>query len=94
MCETVRMPGGGMGIICGRRHRRSKKPCAYPGCRYTVEVLCDAPTGPKGGTCDVGTCRQHAKRMGPDRDFCWKCAVAASKQRDLFGAEIVPFRRD
>ena len=78
MCERVALPGGGYAIVCGG-HRRSRKPCAYPGCKAFVEVECDHATA-DGKTCDRGTCRAHAKPIDRNVDWCWLCAREEAKR--------------
>lgn len=63
-CEYVRMPGGGVAIVChsGQRWKR----CA---CGTLAAVQCDYPAG-RGRTCDRYLCRSCAVSVGPDRDYC------------------------
>lgn len=81
MCERLTMPDGSVAIVCGG-HRGRRRPCTYPGCRRPGEIECDGPR-PNGKTCDRVTCRAHAKAIGPDRDLCWQCAIAARRQPSL-----------
>jgi len=58
------------GIACGRSPRRS---CSVPDCRNPATLRCDFPVrapSRKSTTCDRWLCRQHAKRVGTDRDYC------------------------
>lgn len=74
-CRTYRSADGKVNVfICGRRPTRK---CAL--CDRPSEVLCDFPV--KGKTCDKPCCRQHAKRVGEDRDYCVEHALADSASK-------------
>jgi hypothetical protein len=68
MCETVRLPGGGVAIVCGGRHRPRKR-CV--GCRMRAgDKLCDH-TNSDGKTCDAPICAGCAFHIpGKDLDYC------------------------
>ncbi len=62
------------GIVCGSSPRRS---CSVPDCRNHATFQCDFPVQratstrkAKPATCDRWLCAKHAKRVGPDRDYC------------------------
>lgn len=66
-CKTVALPDGGYAIVC--YSRRAPKKCHY--CGAPAPVLCDHPkVSSKNGTCDRPCCKQHSKRVGPDKDYC------------------------
>jgi len=70
-CEITRDAAGNLTtIVCSRGRRRAY--CEEPGCRRDSERLCDYPLrGEKAGkTCDRKLCGGHARRVGPDRDYC------------------------
>lgn len=71
-CEVVKLPDGGVAILCSRG-RRGVKRCAVAGCGRDAPYLCDFPlTGPKAGqTCDRPLCSVHARQVGPDRHYCY-----------------------
>jgi hypothetical protein len=82
MCERVALPGGGFAIVCGGRHKRQWcEDCIAAGRKTESEILCDGPppAGSRRKTCDRRCCRAHAKRIGPDRDLCTRCARAAAR---------------
>jgi hypothetical protein len=60
-CVEVRMPDGAVALV-----RMQIKRCQY--CTRPHTRLCDYPT--ETGTCDAPLCGQHARRVGPDRDYC------------------------
>lgn len=68
-CTPIKLPGGGVAIACtrGRRPRRT------PDCSCCTQregpLLCDFPIG-NGKTCDKPLCRDCARRVGPNRDYC------------------------
>jgi hypothetical protein len=64
-CKLMQLPDGTTAIVCGPRRKQTK--CAY--CNAPSTILCDFPIG-KGKTCDRPTCREHAKTIGDDRDYC------------------------
>jgi hypothetical protein len=69
VCETVRLPGGGSAIVCGRHRRRPK--CSAPGCSAPSEFQCDAPAPRrKSGTCDRHLCASHRTTPQDGVDFC------------------------
>lgn len=67
-CDVIDLPGGGRAII-----RRSRRPsCQF--CTREHTKLCDAKiaVGSVGHTrtCDAKMCDLHARRVGPDLDYC------------------------
>jgi hypothetical protein len=64
-CQVIRLPNGGMAIMCGGR--RKHRPCAL--CGRPSTLLCDYPTG-KGKTCDRALCRLCAVPQAADVDWC------------------------
>ena len=65
----IDLPGGGTAHvrICGRRPKLKK--CV--GCReISADLLCDAPVGLFGETCDAPVCHKCATHVGHDRDLC------------------------
>jgi len=90
MCDRVALPGGGFAIVCGghRRRRAYCEDCITAGRKTFADFECDgpAPAGSGRATCDRKCCRAHAKRIGPDRDLCTKCAVAAARDAKVIGA--------
>jgi hypothetical protein len=77
-CETVRLPGGGVAIVCSPRRRPRR--CQVRGCDRPGVRQCDFPTGP-GRTCDRYLCAAHAVPQGRGRDHCPDHPVS---QPDLF----------
>jgi hypothetical protein len=73
-CEWVKMPSGGMAMVCGPRQRRRK--CYVRGCPTPASFQCDFPIG--RGTCDRHVCAAHrsaqslplARTGGSGIDFC------------------------
>lgn len=65
-CSTVKLPGGGVAIVCGSR--QAKKHCKKCGAASTV--LCDFKATPESKTCDKPLCRRCAVNVGPDLDHC------------------------
>lgn len=81
-CDIVK-DGNVTAIVCGRG-RRAEPRCFVAACGRPSEVQCDWEIL-NGKTCDRHCCGRHAKRVGPNRDYCldhWvqagKPAVAAS----------------
>lgn len=68
-CTPIRMPGGGVAIVCDRRRRRRPPKCQIPGCERLGLLQCDFPL-PNGKTCDRYLCADHAVPQGPNRDYC------------------------
>lgn len=63
-------------IVCGRRDRRRK--CSF--CTSDSRLECDYPTSARAsGTCDKPLCQRHAKRVGPNRDYCHDHETAVVK---------------
>jgi hypothetical protein len=75
-CETVRLPGGGVAMVCGPRARppgsspgaKGPRKCYVPGCPTPAAFQCDFPTG--RGTCDRHVCAAHRSAQGTGVDFC------------------------
>lgn len=63
-CSTVKLPGGGVAIVCGPRRKQNL--CS---CRAYAKLQCDWPKE-GGGTCDKPICRSCARSAGPDTDYC------------------------
>jgi hypothetical protein len=65
-CDRVKLPGGGMAIVCSRSRRT-------PRCRWCTTTpgtfQCDWKLG-KGKTCDKYICAQHAQEVAPDKHLC------------------------
>lgn len=75
VCSTVKLPDGTVAIV---RHAKARAPkCRF--CFLTSTKLCDAIVGKTLGgdpiTCDAPICNTHARRVGPDKDFCPKHAA-------------------
>ena len=68
-CKVMSRNGRPVGFMCGSFPER--KPCQAPGCPNPVQVLCDFPAG-EGKTCDTAVCRGHCRKVGEDRDYCFK----------------------
>ncbi len=65
----IDLPGGGTAHVCIRGARPKPKQCPF--CkRIAADLLCDAPAGLFGETCDALICGQCATHVGPDRDLC------------------------
>lgn len=65
-CSVVKMPGGGVAIVCsrGRRHKR----CA---CGRTANRLCDWKVkGKRSGTCDEPLCERCTHSPASEKDLC------------------------
>lgn len=75
-CDIIRDgQGTPVGFVCGGRRRGKKEPCFVRDCIRHGEVLCDyvvARPRPdrKAVTCDRLCCRNHARRVGKDKDYC------------------------
>jgi hypothetical protein len=67
-CNTIRMPGGGTGIICTGRTRA--KPCQWCGSRSSL--LCDFPVvrNGKASTCNAPMCGSCGRPVGENLDYC------------------------
>lgn len=68
-CEHVKLPSGGVAIVCGRGPRPIK--CAHCGARG--RRLCDFVTEPA---------RNHALAKTCDKGLCDACAVSVGKGID------------
>lgn len=80
-CTPIKLPGGGMAIVCTRGRRT---PARCDACKARPhEVLCDFELyGAKAGkTCDRKLCRSCAVKDGPGRDFCYQHAVEIKRRR-------------
>ena len=64
-CETVKLPGGGAAIVCGRG-RRKYRCCA---CTLAGGLQCDWKVSPTK-TCDRFICPDHAKEVAPEKHLC------------------------
>lgn len=65
-CTYVKMPGGGVAIVCSRGRRHTK--CA---CGRTATLLCDWKVkGKKSGTCDVPICDRCTHSPAAGKDLC------------------------
>jgi hypothetical protein len=69
-CSWIKLPGGGVAIV---KHSKMRAPkCRFCPARSTK--LCDGLVGETLGgeliTCDAPICNAHARRVGPDKDFC------------------------
>jgi hypothetical protein len=64
-CENVKLPGGGMAIVCGRGRRGAR--CGW--CTQRAGLLCDWKVG-KGKTCDAKICNTHAQEVAPEKHLC------------------------
>lgn len=84
-CELVTLPGGGSGIVCGRRGSR---PSSCSVCGRPAERLCDFIVSRKGARrrkrCSVGLCSEHTSEPAPGKDLCPEHAAewARMKARD------------
>lgn len=64
-CETVRMPGGGMAIVCSSRRVPR---CA---CGRRAPLLCDWKVpSKKSGTCDAPLCNRCATAPAHEKHLC------------------------
>ena len=76
MCDRVRLPDGGVMILCGVRRGR-RPPCVH--CGQASAFECDGPPRTaKTTTCDrplCGRCRIH---VPPNFDFCHDHRAAAA----------------
>lgn len=68
-CNTVKLPGGGMAIICTRGQSRKLR-CSS--CSGVGNWLCDFPIerAGKATTCDRPICHRCTTRISGDRDLC------------------------
>lgn len=64
-CEIIKLPEGGTAIVC----MGGKRPVRCHFCGRTHTKLCDYPRGQ--GTCDLPLCDEHARSVGPNRDYCF-----------------------
>jgi hypothetical protein len=88
-CARVRLPGGGVAIVCGRGMRPRRR-CRC-GCDATLE--CDwkvggMPIGRGVKTCDAPICSAHAFEVGPDKHLC--PAHVTAYRRWLVDVQQVP----
>lgn len=68
-CERVRMPGGGVAIVCSRAPRRRR--CVGCGELTADARLCDARLKSRPGkTCDAVVCPACTTSPAPDKDLC------------------------
>ena len=65
--------------LSGKAKRNPPPQCRAPDatasdgvCRGMSSLLCDAPVGDEGGTCDMPLCDSCATEIGPDRHLCPK----------------------
>lgn len=56
------------------------EPCANDECGMDAVALCDFPVA-GGGTCDAAICPEHGKRVGANRDYCWKHVAMMKPKR-------------
>lgn len=82
-CEIIRDgQGAPMGFVCGGRRRGKREPCFVRDCRRPGEVLCDwivlrsAPNR-QPVRCSRLCCRNHARHVGKDTDYCLEHFVKA-----------------
>jgi hypothetical protein len=68
-CAHVRMPGGGVAIVCGRGMRRARR-CRH--CACDASFLCDGKIEALGtvNTCDRPICSAHAFEIAPEKHLC------------------------
>lgn len=80
-CSVVKMPGGGVAVVCsrGRRHARCR-------CGASATRLCDWKVeGKRSGTCDVPLCERCTHSPAAEKDLCpqhaaeWKARCAKTK---------------
>ena len=66
----------GTAIVCTRNQKPRCKDCGRES-----TLLCDYPvTTNKSGTCDRKCCRNHAVRVGENKDYCLPHARHSSKR--------------
>lgn len=67
-CARVRMPGGGVAIVCGDLPRARR--CRHCGCE--APFLCDGKIEAIGtvNTCNAPVCAAHAFEAAPDKHLC------------------------
>jgi len=67
-CNPVKLPAGGMAIVCTRGRR--VKQCSS--CSRAGDRLCDFPVERvgKAGTCDRSICHRCSTRISGERDLC------------------------
>ena len=85
-CQRVRLKDGSFMIVCSSGKKHKPQQCSY--CWEDSVVLCDYPVA-DGKTCDKPCCRQHARVVGENMDYCQDHAAAKMpkkkpKQLDLF----------
>lgn len=72
VCSMIKLPGGGVAFVKHSAARTVK--CRF--CYQRSSKLCDAVIGKTLGgediTCDAPICGNHARVVGPDKDFCPK----------------------
>lgn len=70
-CSVVKMPGGGVAIVCSRGHKAKR--CA---CGRAANRLCDWKVKAKrSGTCDVPLCELCTHSPASEKDLCPKHAA-------------------
>jgi hypothetical protein len=73
VCSIIKIPGGGVAIV---KHSARTVKCKF--CHQRSSRLCDAviakTLGGEDITCDAPICGNHARVVGPDKDFCPKHA--------------------
>lgn len=78
-CDVVKLPDGTTCIV--KRSRRAQ--CAHPDCRREHDVLCDHTVPGQQRTCNRKCCRAHAKHVGPDADWCWRCVQDEARRGNI-----------
>lgn len=73
-CSNIKLGDGTHMIVC-RRHSYVPKGERCRWCQKPGTKLCDFPVeagqSEMGSmTCDARICNQHAKNVGPDKDYC------------------------
>ena len=63
--KVFRTAEGSIVIACSRTKRKDCSVCT----QRRGDLLCDF-VKPNGKTCDAPLCRDCAKRVGPNKDFC------------------------
>lgn len=83
-CSVVKMPGGGVAIVCTRSRRHTK--CA---CGHAASRLCDWKVkGKRSGTCDVPLCKRCTHSPAAEKDLCpehaaeWKTRSEAQQKEN------------
>jgi hypothetical protein len=80
MCQKIKLPGGGIAIVCGgpKFHELAPdlficKQCGKPAaflCDWKMPTITISGLSLVSGTCDAPMCPEHALQVGPKKHLC------------------------